>query len=185
MLAVFAPQILLYGLAVVLYGILQAHRRFTAPALAPILSSIVVIGAYCALRSAGPRAHHEPWPGSRWPRELTLSVGTTLGVAALCMTAIVPAWRLRLRLRPALRFPEGIAKTSLEPGGGRDRRARRPGRVGARGDLAGQRARREQGGTYLYSYGWQVFVSVYAVLAIPIAISAFPVLAARQRSAVR
>src|SRR5262249_11441178 len=46
MLAVFAPQILLYGLAVVLYGILQAHRKFAAPALAPILSSVVVMGAY-------------------------------------------------------------------------------------------------------------------------------------------
>ncbi len=31
----------------------------------------------------------------------------------------------------------------------------------------------------LYSYGWQVFVSVYAVLAVPLAISSFPVLAAR------
>src|ERR1700730_7780845 len=46
MLIVFAPQILLYGLGVVLYGILQAHRKFTAPALAPVLSSLVVIGAY-------------------------------------------------------------------------------------------------------------------------------------------
>ena len=32
----------------VLYGILQAHRRFTAPALAPVLSSLVVIAAYLA-----------------------------------------------------------------------------------------------------------------------------------------
>ena len=46
MLAVFAPQVLCYGLAVVLYGILQAHRRFTAPALAPVLSSLVVMAAY-------------------------------------------------------------------------------------------------------------------------------------------
>ena len=46
MLIVFAPQILLYGLAVVLYGILQAHRKVAAPALAPVLSSLVVIGAY-------------------------------------------------------------------------------------------------------------------------------------------
>ena len=58
MLAIFAPQILLYGLAVVLYGILQAHRRFTAPALAPIVSSLVVIGAYLAFvpLAAGNRA---------------------------------------------------------------------------------------------------------------------------------
>ena len=48
MLVVFAPQILLYGVAVVLYGILQAHRRFTAPAIAPVLSSLVVISAYLA-----------------------------------------------------------------------------------------------------------------------------------------
>ena len=34
MLVVFAPQILLYGLAVVLYGVLQAHRRFIVPAIA-------------------------------------------------------------------------------------------------------------------------------------------------------
>ncbi len=34
MLVIFAPQIVLYGLAVVLYGILQAHRKFVAPALA-------------------------------------------------------------------------------------------------------------------------------------------------------
>ena len=50
---VFAPQILLYGLAVVLYGILQAHRRFTAPALAPVLSSLVVIAAYLAFVPLG------------------------------------------------------------------------------------------------------------------------------------
>ena len=48
MLVVFAPQIVLYGLAVVGYGILQAHRRFSFPALAPVLSSIVVAAAYLA-----------------------------------------------------------------------------------------------------------------------------------------
>ena len=53
MLVVFAPQILLYGLAVVLYGILQAHRRFTAPALAPVVSSVVVISAYLAFVPLG------------------------------------------------------------------------------------------------------------------------------------
>ena len=53
MLIVFAPQVLLYGLAVVLYGILQSHRRFGAPALAPLLSSLVVIGAYAAFGEVG------------------------------------------------------------------------------------------------------------------------------------
>src|SRR6202044_4191511 len=53
MLIVFAPQVLLYGLAVVLYGILQSYRRFGAPALAPLLSSLVVIAAYAAFGAIG------------------------------------------------------------------------------------------------------------------------------------
>ena len=53
MLVVFAPQVLLYGLAVVLYGILQSHRRFAAPALAPVLSSLVVIAAYVGFGALG------------------------------------------------------------------------------------------------------------------------------------
>ena len=73
MLVVFAPQILLYGLAVVLYGILQSHRRFAAPALAPVLSSLVVIGGLLRVRRAGGTdtrtcsARCPPRPGSCWP----------------------------------------------------------------------------------------------------------------------
>jgi len=179
MLAVFAPQILLYGLAVVLYGILQAHRRFTAPALAPVLSSLVVIAAYIAFVPLG-HGHTTDLAGLPTAAELTLSAGTTAGVATLVITALVPAWRLRLR--PALRFPAGIA-----------RRARALAAVGIATLLAqdasvlvvtwlanGHGAR---GAIVLYGYGWQVFSSAYAVLAIPIAISAFPVLAAREGSA--
>jgi len=39
MLVVFAPQIPLYGVAVVLYGVLQSHRRFAGPAVAPLVTS--------------------------------------------------------------------------------------------------------------------------------------------------
>ena len=67
MLVVFAPQILLYGLAVVLYGILQSHRRFTAPALAPILSSLVVIAAYALFVPLGRPLHHGRAPACRCP----------------------------------------------------------------------------------------------------------------------
>ena len=38
-LLVFAPQVVLYGIGIVLTGVLQAHRRFAGPALAPLLSS--------------------------------------------------------------------------------------------------------------------------------------------------
>jgi putative peptidoglycan lipid II flippase len=177
MLVAFAPQIPLYGLAVVLYGILQSHRRFTAPALAPILSSIVVAGAYDGFQVLGHGYQNRPGalPASA---ELTLALGTTAGVAALALTAGVPVGRLRLGLRPALRFPDGVAA-----------RVRGLAVVGvitlvaqdlstiaaivlANGHGAG-------GALVLYSYGWQVFFIVYAGLAVPVTTSAFPVLSAR------
>ena len=90
MLIVFAPQVLLYGLAVVLYGILQSHRRFGAPALAPLLSSLVVVVAYAVFGVVGGayvnRIHALP-PAA----EYVLSGGTTLGVLALVLTAVIPA----------------------------------------------------------------------------------------------
>jgi putative peptidoglycan lipid II flippase len=178
MLAVFAPQILLYGLAVVLYGVLQAHRRFTAPALAPVLSSLVVISAYVLFVPFG-RDYRTHLSGLPLSAELILSIGTTAGVAALVVTALVPAVRLRLRVRPTLRFPAGAA-----------RQARGLAAYGIAAlvaqDAAGlvvivlANSLGPRGAIVLYGYGWQVFESVYAVLAIPIAISAFPVLSARE-----
>ncbi|MGA3150908.1 MAG: murein biosynthesis integral membrane protein MurJ [Streptosporangiaceae bacterium] len=179
MLAVFAPQIALYGVAVVLYGILQAHRRFTAPALAPVISSLVVIAAYLAFV---PVSGGHTLAGLPMSAELILSVGTTAGVAALVVTALVPAWRQHLRLRPGLRFPPGVA-----------RRAGRLATVGISALVAQDASvivvtwlanrRGGQGAIVLYSYGWQVFVAAYAVLAIPVAISAFPVLSASDGTA--
>ena len=46
MLVIFAVQIPLYGLTVVSQGTLQAHHRFLAPVLAPLVSSVVVMTAY-------------------------------------------------------------------------------------------------------------------------------------------
>src|SRR6185369_12791699 len=42
--------------------------------------------------------------------ELVLSVGTTLGIAALVVVAIPSTWRLRLQFRPVLRFPPGVGR---------------------------------------------------------------------------
>ena len=174
MLVVFAPQIVLYGLAVVGYGILQAHRRFTFPALAPVLSSIVVAAAYFAFV---PLADGHGVADLPLPAELMLSVGTTAGVVALAVTALAPVRRLRLRLRPALHFPPGIAA-----------RVRALAVAGIAAVIAQNlstgvvivlaNAHGGSGALVLYNYGWQVFFVPYAVLAVPIATSAFPVLSA-------
>jgi putative peptidoglycan lipid II flippase len=176
MLVVFAPQIVLYGLAVVLYGLLQAHRRFTAPALAPLVSSLVVMGTYLAYVPLG---HGREGDLAELPRaaELALSVGTTTGVVVLVVTAGVAATRLRLRLRPALRFPEGVAGRvrALAVAGLATVAAQQVSAIavvrlsghGTKGALAD------------YQFAWAMFLLPWAVLAVPIATSAFPSLSAR------
>ena len=177
MLIVFAPQVLLYGVAVVLYGILQAHRKFGGPAVAPLLSSLVVVGTYAAFGLTG-GAYVNRLQALPAPDEYLLSGGTTLGVLAMVAAAAVPAWRLRLRLRPALRFPPGVAV-----------RVRRLAVAGLL-TLVAQDAstavvivlanRYGTAGTLvIYGFAWAVFMVPYAVLAVPIATSAFPELSAR------
>jgi putative peptidoglycan lipid II flippase len=175
MLTVFAPQILLYGLAVVLYGVLQAQRRFAAPALAPVLSSLVVIGTYVWFGAGGYGSDLATLPASAW---VILAVGTTAGVLALVLTPLGPVLRLRLGLRPTLRFPAGV--------GGRVRSLA----VAGLATLIAQDAATVvvivlanargggDGALVLYSYAWAVFFLPYAVLAVPIATSAFPSLSA-------
>ncbi len=177
MLIVFAPQILLYGLAVVLYGILQAHRKFVAPALAPVLSSLVVIGAYFWFGAAG-RGYQDlarPVPAQAW---IVLAAGTTAGVAALVVTPLIPVARLHLRLRPSLRFPAGIgARVRALAAAGVATLIAQDASVAVVIVLANSRG--GGGALVLYSFAWAVFFVPYAVLAVPIATSAFPELSAR------
>jgi putative peptidoglycan lipid II flippase len=151
---------------------LQSHRRFGAPALAPLLSSLVVIGAYTAFGSVG-SAYVNHLSALPPLAEYVLSGGTTLGVLALVLTAIIPAWRLGLGSRPTLRFPPGVAP--------RVRRLALAGVV----TLIAQDASTAvvivlanhfgaDGSLVIYGFAWAVFVVPYAVLAVPIAISAFP-----------
>jgi putative peptidoglycan lipid II flippase len=169
MLIVFMPQVVLYGVGIVLTGVLQAHRRFVAPAVAPLLSSVVVICAYLAY-AAQAHGDHSITSLSR-AEELTLSVGTTLGVAALTLPLLLPTRRLGLRLRPTLHMP---------PGSGRQiRRLAGAGAVG----LGAQQlatavvivlANRVTGGLVVYELAWTLFMVPWAVLAVPIATSVFP-----------
>ena len=175
MLVVFAPQVILYGLSVVLYGLLQAYRRFTAPAIGPAISSLVLIAAYLAFVPL-----NKGLPLARLPlsAELVVSVGTTLGIACLVLVAVVPTWRLHLRLRPALRFPPGVARWAgaMALVGVIELIANDLSTVAA---IALANGRGTTGAIVLFNYAWLVFNSVYAVLALSIVISAFPVLSAR------
>ena len=107
MLVVFAPQVVFYGVAVVLGGVLSADERFAWPAVSPLLSSLVVVVAYLLYgHLAGPGVLPGALPRSS---ELVLSAGTTLGVVVLGLALVPAAWRTGLRWRPTLRFPTGMA----------------------------------------------------------------------------
>lgn len=172
MFLVFAPQIPLYGVAVVCGGILNAHRRFLAAAAAPLVSTVVVITTYLAFGAgySGSRNDLAAVP-LRWER--TLAVGTTAGVVVLMLTMVVPVLAMRLGLRLSLRFPAGVAP-----------RARRLALAGLAGLVAQQLsvlvvillANRAGGALNVYQYAWAVYLVPYAVLAVPIATSAFTAL---------
>ena len=173
MLRVFLPQVLLYGVAVVLTGVLQAHRRFLGPALAPLLSSLVVLAAYLVYGALGPQPLGQLSAG----RSLVLSLGTTLGVAALALPLLVPLRRCGVSLRPSLTFPPGVA-----------RQARGLAASGLAGLLAQQGAllvalRLANGGregdVVVLLVATALFQLPWAVLALPVATTSFPTLAAR------
>jgi putative peptidoglycan lipid II flippase len=176
MLRVFAPQALLYGLSVVLYGLLQSYRRFVAPSIGPGIASLVLIACYLAFVPLNNGRSLAQLPLSA---ELVLSVGTTLGIATLVVVAIPPTRRLHLRLRPVLRFPPGVARRAggLALVGVVELIAVDVASVVA---IALANGRGETGAIVLFNYGSQVFNSIAAILALSIVVSAFPVLSARE-----
>jgi putative peptidoglycan lipid II flippase len=171
MLRVFAPQLPLYGVGIVLTGVLQAHHRFAWPVLAPLLSSVTVMGAY--LSYAVVDGAKSDFAGLTRAGELTLSVGTTAGVVVLALCLLIPLRRLRLRLRPALRFP-----------GDEGRQAIRLGWAGAV-TVGSQQVMiltvvllTTQHGLTVYTAAQTVFLLPWAVLAVPLATAVYPSLAA-------
>jgi putative peptidoglycan lipid II flippase len=175
MLVVFSPQIALYGVGIVLAGVLQAHRRFLGVVLAPLLSSLVVIVTYLLF---APLAHGEGNDLGRLPGQASseLALGTTLGVAALSLSLLIPVHRAGIRLRPAWTFPDGVA-----------RRARTLAGAGLLALVAQQVAvlvtlwvSTHRGGTgtlNVYVYVQAIYLLPYAVLAVPFAMAALPALA--------
>ena len=168
----FAPQVVLYGLAVWASALLNAQHRFAAAASAPLLSTLVVAGSYVAYGATG-----QVW---------VLGAGTTAGVLALALTVLVPLGRSRimrpgkesstrsmLALRPTLRFPSGdgsiarrLTAASLAALAAQQLATTLLTYVGNRYGDAGTIA--------LYSWANAIYLVPFAVLAAPIATTMFP-----------
>ncbi|WP_433238820.1 murein biosynthesis integral membrane protein MurJ [Streptosporangium sp. CA-135522] len=177
MLVVFAPRMVFFGVAVVLYGVLQAHRRFLGPTLAPLVSSLLIVASYLVFEPVGNGAATK-LSNLTTAGQLTLSLGATVAAAAMVVTVVGPVARLRLRLRPSLSFPPGVAV-----------RARQLATAGVAVLIAQQvaltvvvRLANDLGGAGaagIYTYAWALYQLPFAVLVVPIATSSFPVLSAR------
>ncbi|MFI6453434.1 murein biosynthesis integral membrane protein MurJ [Streptosporangium amethystogenes] len=177
MLVVFAPRMIFFGLAVVLYGVLQAHRRFMGPALAPLVSSLLIVGSMLLFEALNGTAAGD-LVDLTVAGQLSLSLGATVAAAAMVLTVVVPVTRLKLRLRPSLSFPPGVAA-----------RARGLATAGIAVLIAQQVALLVvillannlggKGAIGVYTYAWALYQLPYAVLVVPIATSSFPVLSTR------
>ncbi|MFC7550703.1 murein biosynthesis integral membrane protein MurJ [Plantactinospora sp. GCM10030261] len=175
LLRIFAPQLPLYGIGIVLTGVLQAHRRFAWPVLAPLLSSVTVIGVYlafAAMEGSGASVA-EVSPGGEW----LLAGGTTLGVVVLSLSLLIPLRRLGLRpWRPTYTFS---AEARRKVGGLA---------VAGAVAVAGQQIallvmlRLVNGGStsdpVVFNLAQTMFLLPWAVLAVPLAVAAYPNLAA-------
>lgn len=174
MLRVFAPQLPLYGVGIVLTGVLQAHHRFAWPVIAPLLSSVTVIGTYLTFAVSQGRRADLPAVGSAG--QLLLAVGTTLGVVVLSLSLLVPLRRLRLRLRPGYAFAGDVrhAVGGLALAGAVTVGAQQVAvLVTLKLAWAGP-----TGTVVLFTLAQTVFLLPWAVLAVPLATAAYPTLAA-------
>ncbi|HZM74540.1 MAG TPA: lipid II flippase MurJ [Candidatus Limnocylindrales bacterium] len=174
MLRIFAPQLPLYGIGIVLTGVLQAHRRFAWPVIAPLLSSLTVIATYALFAV---RAGVRPDPATVSQTNIVvLAVGTTAGVVVLSLCLLIPVSRLGIRVWPTLRLPEGL--------GGRTAGLALAGAV----TVAFQQiamlvtirlALEVSGGANtVYNLAQTFYLLPWAVLAVPLAVAAFPTVAA-------
>jgi putative peptidoglycan lipid II flippase len=173
MLRIFAIQLPLYGIGIVLAGTLQAHRRYVWPVLAPLLSSLVVIGAYLLFAALDPPP--APVRTVSTAGELVLSVGTTLGVAVLTLCLLVPLRGLRLRLRPRFAVEPQLRRRAVRLAGAAVIT------VAAQQLVLAYFAYLVNGGPkgalVIFGLAQTAFLLPWAVFAVPVATSAFPELA--------
>lgn len=174
MLWVFAPQLPLYGVGIVLTGVLQAHRRFAWPVLAPLLSSLTVIAVYLTFLGRAGRL-----PGIAdvdLADELVLSGGTTAGVVVLSLSLLVPLRRLGLRPRPGYVFAAQVRARvgQLAVAGAVTVTAQQVALL----VILHQISFGPTAAPAVFNLAQTVYLLPWAVLAVPLAVAAYPTLAA-------
>ncbi|GAA3295140.1 virulence factor MviN [Dactylosporangium vinaceum] len=176
MLRVFAPQLPLYGVGVVLTGALQTYRRFAWPVIAPLLSSLTVMGVYIAFGAVAGRGADLASVDGR--ELLLLSGGTTAAVAVLSLCLVAPVSRLGLGVRVATRLDVGSIAT-LKPlvVAGIVTVGTQQLVLGLAINLVSYSP--DAGAIVVYNLAQTIFLLPWAVLAVPVATTRYPALAER------
>jgi putative peptidoglycan lipid II flippase len=170
----FLPQILFYGLTAIGTAILNARRRFAAPAFAPVLNNIVVIVAllwFAQRAGRNPQADSVIHDGTLMA---LLGFGTTLGIVAMTIALwpSIKAANVRLRWRfqprdPSVRKVASLSRWTL-------------GYVVANQialTIALALAARTAGGASVYTYAFVFFQLPYGLFAVSIMTTFTPDLA--------
>ena len=163
-LRLFAPQIVFYGLGMIMTAALHANRRFALAAAAPIVNNLVVIAVYLAYAAA--RGDEPPSvAGITQGEALLLGLGTTAGVVAMTL-CLVPqlkglGWKWRFRWapgHPAVRRGARLGVWALGYAGGYQ--------AGLIVVLA--LANRIEGGVAAYQWAYTFFYLPHALVGVPI-----------------
>ncbi|MCT1867664.1 hypothetical protein M3B90_09000 [Dermabacter sp. p3-SID358] len=171
LMRVFAFQLPFYAVTIVLGAYLQARRKFLWPALAPLVSSAVVMGSYVLYALTIP-VGVTPATLSKLS-EAALGWGTTLGVVAMALCVLIPAVRSGFIFTPHLALSRGVRTRALGLAGSG------LATVGAQqmttALILALAVRAGGTGTLpLFQYGQAVYLLPYAVLLVPVMTSVFP-----------
>lgn len=94
----FLPQVLLYAVLAIATAVLNAERRFSAAAMAPIANNLVVIATMLVFVDV--RSGVAPSMDLPLSDRLLLAIGTTAGVVAMAAIPLVAIVRNGFTLRP-------------------------------------------------------------------------------------
>ena len=156
-----------------LTGVLQAHRRFAWPVLAPLLSSVVIAGTYGLFAAVEGARADVPQVGVGG--QLILAVGTTLGVVVLSLSLLIPVRGLGLSWRPTWRFPAGAGRHARHlAGAGVVTVGLQQVAVVVTLRLANQGP---EGAAVVFTVAQTVYLLPWAILAVPVATAVYPALA--------
>jgi putative peptidoglycan lipid II flippase len=117
LLRMFMPQMLFYGITAIATALLNAHRRFAAPAVTPVFNNLLVTAIFLALPHVADApltlesVRHDPGI------MLLLGLGTTAGIAAMALPLIPALRRAGIRLRPVFNFRHPAVRKVLRLSG--------------------------------------------------------------------